>query len=98
VNLVENAVDAMPTGGTLAINSKESNGFVEITLSDTGTGLSKEVTENLWKPLQTTKPKGMGMGLAICKRIIDAHGGEVSVESKMGLGTTFTIRLHVRQG
>jgi two-component system sensor histidine kinase AtoS len=95
VNLIENAVDAIPLEGTITINSKESEGFVEMTISDTGAGLSKEVVENLWKPLQTTKAKGIGMGLAICKRIIDAHGGEISLESKAGQGTAFTIRLPV---
>jgi len=96
VNLVENAVDAMPDGGTLTISSRQSNGFVEIAFSDTGAGFSKEVLENLWKPLQTTKAKGMGMGLAICKRIVDAHRGSVSVHSKPGEGTTFIIRLPIK--
>jgi PAS domain S-box-containing protein len=91
VNLIENAVDAMPNGGTLTITSKESEGFVEIAVSDTGGGLPKGVFENLWKPLQTTKAKGMG--LAIAKRIVVAHGGEITVESKQGEGTTFNIRL-----
>ena len=93
VNLIENAVDAMPRGGTLTIGSGQSGGFVEVTISDTGAGMSKEAIENLWKPLQTTKAKGMGMGLAICKRIIEAHSGNVSVESKPREGTTFTVRL-----
>jgi signal transduction histidine kinase len=86
----------MPNGGDLIISSKESNGFVEIAISDTGTGLEKRIQENLWKPLQTTKTKGMGLGLPICKRIIDAHGGQIAVESKQGKGTTFTIRLPIK--
>jgi PAS domain S-box-containing protein len=93
VNLIANAVDAMPDGGYLTISSKQSEEEVEITVSDTGTGVGKEVLENPWKPLQTTKAKGMGLGLPICKRIIDAHGGEITVRSKKGEGTTFTIRL-----
>jgi two-component system sensor histidine kinase HydH len=52
--------------------------------------------ENLWKPLQTTKSKGLGLGLAICKRIVDAHGGTISVKSKAGEGTTVTIRLPIK--
>jgi signal transduction histidine kinase len=95
VNLVENAVDAMPNEGTLTISSKESNGFVEILFSDTGAGMPKEVMENLWKPLQTTKAKGMGMGLAIVKRIVDAHGGKVSLENRTGEGTTISIQLPI---
>ena len=95
VNLVENAVDAMPNEGTLTICTKESNGFVEILFSDTGAGMPKEVMENLWKPLQTTKAKGMGMGLAIVKRIVDAHGGKVSLENRTGGGTTISIQLPI---
>jgi signal transduction histidine kinase len=96
INLITNAIDAMPTGGTLTLSSKESNGLVELAVSDTGTGLEKQILENLWKPLQTTKAKGIGLGLPIVKRIVDAHSGEVSVESKTGEGTIFTIRLPVK--
>jgi PAS domain S-box-containing protein len=96
VNLIENAVDAMPNGGTLIVSSRESDGFVEFTVSDTGKGMPKEALENPWKPLQTTKAKGMGMGLAIAKRIVDAHGGQITVESRQSEGTTFTIRLPIR--
>jgi len=81
----------MPQGGTLEISSEESDGSVHITFSDTGTGIPKEVVENLWKPLQTTKAKGIGLGLAICKRLVDAHNGTISVESTVGKGTTFTV-------
>jgi len=96
INLITNAVDAMPNGGILTISSRQSKHFIEIAISDTGTGLDQQILENLWKPLQTTKTKGMGLGLPIVKRIIDAHGGEVLVESKTGLGTTFTIRLPIK--
>jgi PAS domain S-box-containing protein len=97
INLIENAVDAMPSGGTLAISSREWSGSVQLRISDTGRGMPKEVLENLWKPLQTTKAKGMGIGLAIVKRIIEAHDGEIGVESKTGEGTTFTIRLPIKR-
>jgi signal transduction histidine kinase len=93
VNVVGNAIDAMPGGGKLTIRSKKSNNAVQITFADTGTGMPKKVMENLWKPLQTTKAKGIGLGLAICKRIVEAHGGSISVESSGGKGTTFTIAL-----
>jgi PAS domain S-box-containing protein len=96
INLITNAVDAMPNGGTLTIGSQESNDFVQFKVSDTGTGLDKQILENLWKPLQTTKAKGMGLGLPICKRIIDAHGGEITAESNAAEGTTFTIRLPIK--
>ncbi|MGA2972677.1 MAG: PAS domain S-box protein [Candidatus Bathyarchaeia archaeon] len=96
VNLIENAIDAMPQGGTLTISSKVNGGSVEIALTDTGSGMPEKVVENLWKPLQTTKAKGLGLGLAICKRIMDAHGGTISVKSKAGEGTTMTIGLPIK--
>jgi len=93
VNIVKNAIDAMPHGGKLMITSKESNGNVEFTLADTGTGMTQEVMEKIRTPFFTTKAKGMGLGLAICKRIVEAHGGELFVQSKVGKGTTFTVTL-----
>lgn len=96
VNLIQNAIDAMPGGGELRIGSRRSNGKVEMTFTNTGAGMPEEVKENLWKPLQTTKAKGMGLGLAICKRIVEAHGGSISVESTVGKGTTFTIALPIK--
>jgi len=97
VNLIENAVDAMPGGGTLTISSRESNGYVEVVFTDTGTGIPKDIMATLWKPLHTTKAKGVGLGLAICKRLVEAHGGEISVETKIGEGTTFTLRLPIER-
>ena len=96
INLIENAIDAMPQGGTLTISSRESVGNVEIALTDTGSGFRENVMANLWKPLQTTKAKGLGLGLAICKRIVDAHGGRISVRTKAGEGTTLTIGLPIK--
>ena len=96
INLVDNAIDAMPQGGILTISGKRSDGSVEIEFSDTGSGMPEKVMKNLWKPLQTTKAKGLGLGLAICKRVVDAHGGSISVKSKAGEGTTVTIRLPIK--
>jgi PAS domain S-box-containing protein len=90
-NFIKNALDAMPEGGKLTVSSRKSNGDVEIMFTDTGTGMAKEVMERLWTPFFTTKAKGMGLGLAICRRIIEAHGGRISVESIVGEGTTFTV-------
>jgi len=61
--------------------------------ADTGVGIPEQVLRQLWKPLITTKPKGIGLGLAICKRIAEAHGGSIIVDSKEGKGTTFTLTL-----
>jgi signal transduction histidine kinase len=96
VNIIKNSFDAMPDGGTLEIRSRETDGVVEIAFSDNGIGMPKEIQEKLWTPLFTTKAKGMGFGLPICKRIVEAHGGSISVESEVGSGTTFRIRLPIR--
>jgi signal transduction histidine kinase len=93
VNLIRNALDAMPKGGTLTIRSSKASNRIEISFNDTGTGMSKETIERIWTPLFTTKAKGMGFGLAISKRFIEAHGGKITVDSAVGQGTTFTIAL-----
>jgi PAS domain S-box-containing protein len=95
-NFIKNAVEAMPEGGRLGISSRKSDDNVEFAFIDTGVGMVKEVIERLWTPFFTTKAKGMGLGLAICKRIIEAHGGKISVESIVGEGTTFTIAIPIK--
>ena len=95
INMIENSIDAMPSGGRIIISSNESNSNLELKLADTGSGISEKVMEKLWKPLMTTKPKGLGLGLAICKRIVEAHGGSLSVESDVEHGTTFTLTLPI---
>jgi PAS domain S-box-containing protein len=95
INLIANAIDAMPKGGELTITSTESNGILEIKFVDTGEGISEKVMQNLWKPLKTTKPKGVGLGLVICKGIVEAHGGSIQVESGEGEGSEFTIKLPI---
>jgi len=96
VNLVFNAVDAMPRGGTLAMSAREANETVEISVSDTGTGMTEETRLRVFDPFFTTKDKlGMGLGLAVSYGIIRRHEGTVDVESQPGAGTTFTIRLPI---
>ncbi|MCW4003938.1 MAG: PAS domain S-box protein [Candidatus Bathyarchaeota archaeon] len=93
INLVTNAVQAMPEGGKLALTSKvDSEGHVFISVQDTGIGIPEEIKPQIFTPLFTTKPRGQGFGLAVCKRVIEAHGGAISFESKKGKGTKFTIR------
>jgi PAS domain S-box-containing protein len=96
VNLIGNAVDAMPTGGVLTITSTDSNRTLEIRFADTGEGIPDHVMRDLWKPLKTAKSKGTGLGLPICKRIVDAHGGQIECETTLGKGTTFTIKLPLK--
>jgi len=93
VNIIKNAFEAMPNGGTFTITSAKVENAVEFSFIDTGTGMSKEIIEMLWRPLFTTKTKGMGFGLPICKRIIEAHGGKIKVKSTVDKGTTFTVSL-----
>ena len=97
LNLALNGIQAMEKGGTLKVSTKKTKGFVEVSFKDTGVGMSKENMKKLFTPFFTTKAKGMGMGLAICKRLVDSHGGSIKVESKEGKGTTFTVRLPVQQ-
>jgi signal transduction histidine kinase len=89
--LVENAFDAMPNGGTVAVECTEVKEGVAISVSDTGVGISSEIMRKLWSPLFTTKAKGMGLGLPICKRIVEAHGGTISAETSVGKGSKFTV-------
>ncbi len=96
VNLLNNAIEAMPEKGTITITSKINKQIMEISFTDSGTGISKENTEKMFTPLFTTKAKGMGLGLAICKRIVEAHEGKIMVESKQGKGTTFTVRVPLK--
>lgn len=96
INLVKNAIDAMPSGGSLTIKSKKTEEDVELYFTDTGVGISEENLEKIWRPLFTTKAKGMGLGLSICKRILESHGGSIAVKSKQGEGTTFIVKLQLR--
>jgi signal transduction histidine kinase len=91
--IVKNAIDAMPKGGTLTIRSFKDDSKVKFQFTDSGVGIPEEVLGKIFSPLNTTKAKGMGFSLAICKRIVDAHEGRIAVESKVNVGTTFTITL-----
>jgi signal transduction histidine kinase len=93
INLIKNGLEAMQNVGTLTIESREVKGILEISFTDTGIGIPDEVLPKLFTPLFTTKAKGMGFGLAICKRIIEAHGGTITVKTASSVGTTFKIIL-----
>ena len=95
INLINNAIDAMPDGGVLTITSKHAKDKWQIIFSDNGMGMSKKTLSRLWSPLFTTKAKGMGFGLAISKRTVEAHGGKISVKTQVGKGTIFTITLPI---
>jgi len=93
INLIKNAIDAMPEKGTVKISSCKRRNRVEIAFADTGMGISEETLPKLFSPLFTTKAQGMGFGLAICKRLVEAHGGSITVKTAVNKGTTFTIAL-----
>ncbi len=94
-NLVVNAVQAMPQGGRLSIETRASEGLVSLIVSDTGTGMTEEVRKKIFIPFFTTKDvnQGTGLGLAVVHGIITAHGGTIEVESEVGKGTRFVVRL-----
>jgi len=94
-NLTTNAIQAMPNGGELAISTSLHNGLASIAFQDTGVGIQKVNMEKLFTPFFTTKAQGMGMGLAICKKFVEGHGGCIEVESEVGKGTTFTVKLPI---
>jgi signal transduction histidine kinase len=93
LNLVQNALDAMPQGGTLTLAGQRTAIHVQLQVRDTGRGIPTEQLAKIFEPLYTTKPGGSGLGLYIVQEIVAAHGGTLAVESALGCGTTFTMML-----
>jgi len=102
-NIIANAIDAISEGGILTIVTGEQwieergQGFVEVSLQDTGVGIPKENLPKIFEPLFTTKNRGTGLGLAACRNIVNAHNGEIEVDSEVGKGTIVTVKLPVKQ-
>jgi signal transduction histidine kinase len=92
-NLVTNALDSMGETGTLTVTTRPLRDTAEIAVSDTGTGFGPEEAENIWKVYYTTKPTGTGIGLALCKLMVESNGGEIAATSRRGKGSEFTVRL-----
>jgi len=95
VNLVKNAFDAMPRGGTLTIRTRSAQGHVDVDIEDTGAGIPEEIRSRIFEPFFSTKPihQGNGLGLIIAKEVVERSGGSLEFTSQAGVGTTF--RIHV---
>ena len=98
MNLLMNAVQAMPTGGTLTVSTARAAESVVLTVADTGTGIAAEILDRIWEPFFSTKPmgQGTGLGLAITQRVVTRHGGTIRVESAPGKGARFVVRLPIQ--
>ena len=97
-NLVTNAYQAMPKGGDLIIEATAGDDEVYLSITDTGVGIATENMDRLFEPLFSTKPRGIGLGLAVSRTLVEANGGSIKVESKEGKGSTFTLTLPAARG
>lgn len=97
LNLIQNAMAAMPEGGRLTLTAEQINDEVRLSVADTGTGIPEELLTKIFEPYFTTKKSGTGLGLTITFKIVKEHSGDISLESKEGAGSTFTIHLPVPQ-
>jgi len=95
LNLITNGYDAMPGGGILDVSVRATGDSARITVSDTGMGMDEETQASIFTPFFTTKTRGIGLGLAVTKRVIEAHGGTISVQSTPSVGTSFTLTVRV---
>ncbi|MDD4004061.1 MAG: ATP-binding protein [Elusimicrobiaceae bacterium] len=97
-NLLGNALEVMPEGGELTVESALSGGYARVSVSDTGSGIAPDVIEKIFTPFFTTKARGTGLGLAVVKKAIDRHKGRVEIESAVGHGTAFRMYIPVYPG
>ena len=96
LNMIMNAMQAMPQGGTLRVSlGPAANDHLEVKVQDTGLGIPEEKREKIFEPFYTTKNGGMGLGLSICRKIVESHGGRITAEGRVDKGATFIIRLPI---
>lgn len=93
MNLINNAVQAMPKAGRLTITALKNHDSLTVSVQDTGVGMALASLEKIFNPFFTTKAQGQGLGLAVCKRLVEAQGGTITVKSEVGEGSTFTITI-----
>ncbi len=93
MNLILNAIEAMPNGGRLSVTSQRTDDTLLLEIVNTGRGISEEVAKNIFEPFYTTKQQGLGLGMPYAKKIIEQHGGTISVASQPGEGTTISVAL-----
>ncbi len=96
INLIKNAIQAMPKGGLLKVQTQQNNQQIRILFTDTGVGIKKEEIEHVFEPYYSTKEKGSGLGLVAVKRIVSNHGGSVQIESTQNKGSTFILLFPLR--
>ena len=97
LNLILNAIEAMPKGGTLSITTEAVDETLRLEITDTGRGISEEEAKNIFEPFYTTKEQGLGLGMPYAKKIIEQHGGLISLRSQPGEGTTIYVTLPAQQ-
>ena len=93
LNILKNAIESIGGDGRITVSSRLEEGFVWIDVGDTGKGIAEDMVPNLFDPFFTTRPDGTGLGLAVTRKIVVDHGGDIEVKSKLGIGTTFTVSL-----
>jgi len=99
VNLVVNAIEAIPGDGRITLETRVEQNWVAFTVADTGPGMTPDfIRERLFRPFQTTKPRGLGIGLYQCQQVVRALGGELTADSHEGVGTRMTVRLPAASG
>jgi signal transduction histidine kinase len=95
LNLVLNGIQSMPRGGSLTLEAKAAGGTMDVIVADTGEGIPKEILPRIFEPYFTTKTRGVGLGMTIARRIVEAHGGTLTVDSTVGQGTRFRISIPI---
>jgi len=92
-NLARNASEAMQEGGQLTIQASQTDGYVSFVFKDTGVEIPEEILKHMFTPFFTTKARGAGLGLPVCKRLVEALSGEITIKSEVGKGTEVTVKV-----